>query len=65
MFGRLSAIAPAAVFGLFYFLRGEISLARLRELMQPDAVEHAVEDEKIAPANVRDKSKFEAVTVRD
>jgi uncharacterized membrane protein YbhN (UPF0104 family) len=37
---------PAAAFGLFYFLRGEISLARLRELTKPEAVEHAVEDER-------------------
>lgn len=47
---HLVDFAPAAAFGLFYFLRGEISLARLRELMKPEAVEHAVEDEKIEPA---------------
>ena len=49
---HLVDFGPAAVCGLFYFLRGEISLARLRELMKPEAVEHAVEDEKIVPAKV-------------
>jgi uncharacterized protein (TIRG00374 family) len=55
---------PAAVFGLFYFLRGEISLSRLRELMKPEAVEHAVEDEKIAPAEVSPQRNLEAAPVR-
>lgn len=46
---HLIDFGPAALFGLFYFLRGDIDLARLRELVRSDAVEHAVEDEKIAP----------------
>jgi len=56
---------PAAAFGLFYFLRGEISLARLRELTKPEAVEHAVEDDKTAPAKVLDKANLGTVGVRD
>lgn len=62
---HLVDFAPAAAFGLFYFLRGEISLARLRELMKPEAVEHAVEDEKIAPAKVLDEANLDTVSVRD
>ena len=44
---HLVDFAPAALFGLFYFLRGDVNLARLRSLMATTAVEHAVEDEKI------------------
>jgi uncharacterized membrane protein YbhN (UPF0104 family) len=62
---HLVDFGPAALFGLYYFLRGEISLARLREMMEPEAVEHAVEDEKIAPAKVLDDVKLETVGIRE
>ncbi len=45
---HLVDFAPAAIFGLFYFLRGEVNIAALRSLISAAAVEHAVEDEKIA-----------------
>jgi uncharacterized protein (TIRG00374 family) len=44
---HLVDFAPAALFGLFYFLRGDINMARLRALISASAVEHAVEDEKV------------------
>jgi uncharacterized protein (TIRG00374 family) len=44
---HLVDFAPAALFGLFYFLRGDINVARLRALTTTNAVEHAVEDEKV------------------
>ena len=44
---HLVVFAPALIFGLYYFLRGDIDIARLRSLTSPEAVEHAVEDEKI------------------
>ena len=47
---HLVDFAPAALFGLFYFLRGDVNLARLRALISVRAVEHAVEDEKVALA---------------
>ena len=47
---HLIDFGPAAVFGLFYFLRGDINFARLRALTSATAVEHAVEDEKVALA---------------
>jgi uncharacterized protein (TIRG00374 family) len=47
---HLVDFVPAALFGLFYFLRGDVSLARLRASTSASAVEHAVEDEKVAPA---------------
>jgi uncharacterized protein (TIRG00374 family) len=46
---HLVDFAPALIFGLYYFLRGDINLTRLRHLASTDAVEHAVEDEKIQP----------------
>jgi glycosyltransferase 2 family protein len=47
---HLVDFAPAALVGLFYFLRGEVNLERLRALISVKAVEHAVEDEKVAMA---------------
>lgn len=46
---HLVDFGPAALCGLFYFLRGDINLANLRNLAKSEAIEHAVEDEKIAP----------------
>jgi hypothetical protein len=42
---HLVAYAPALFIGLYYFLRGDINIARLRELTSSEAIEHAVEDE--------------------
>ena len=47
---HLVDFGPAAVFGLFYFLRGDVNLARLRALVSTEAVEHAVEDEPVVIA---------------
>lgn len=47
---HLVDFAPAALFGLFYFLRGDINMTRLRSLISASAVEHAVEDEKVVLA---------------
>jgi uncharacterized protein (TIRG00374 family) len=47
---HLVDFAPAVIFGLYYFLRGDINIARLRALASSESVEHAVEDEQIRPA---------------
>lgn len=47
---HLVDFGPAALFGLFYFLRGDVNLSRLRKNVSAEAVEHAVEDEQIALA---------------
>jgi glycosyltransferase 2 family protein len=47
---HLVDFGPAALFGLFYFLRGDINMTRLRALISVKAVEHAVEDEPVALA---------------
>ena len=49
---HLVDFGPALVFGFFYFVRGDINLSRLKSLTSPEAVEHAVEDEPIAPTGV-------------
>ncbi len=46
---HLIFFGPALVFGLYYFLRGEVSLRRVRELARPESVEHSVEDENLEP----------------
>lgn len=42
---HLVAYAPAIFFGFYYFLRGDINIARLRQLTSSEAIEHAVEEE--------------------
>ena len=48
---HLVDFGPAALFGLFYFLRGDINVRRLRAMTEVKAVEHAVEDEPVTVAN--------------
>jgi len=55
---HLVDFGPAALFGLFYFLRGDVNLARLRALASADAVEHAVEDEEIIPSASAQKAEI-------
>jgi glycosyltransferase 2 family protein len=62
---HLVDFGPAALFGLFYFLRGDVNFARLRNLLKPEAVEHAVEDEKIAPAEAGKNNTLQAADARD
>ena len=61
---HLVDFGPAAAFGLFYFLRGEVSLARLRELTKPEAVEHAVEDEPVVADKASDEKEIQTVVVK-
>lgn len=56
---------PAVVFGFFYFVRGDINLTRLRSLMSPEAVEHAVDDEIIKPDELLMKQQCETVTTSE
>lgn len=56
---------PAVVFGFYYFVRGDINLRRLRSQASPEAVEHAVEDESIAPDEAMRQQRFETVVTSD
>jgi uncharacterized protein (TIRG00374 family) len=62
---HLVDFGPALFFGLYYLLRGDISLARLRSRASTEAVEHAVEDEKLLPDEVIGQGPMEAATARD
>jgi uncharacterized protein (TIRG00374 family) len=56
---HLIDFGPSVIFGLFYILRGDINLSRLRSLTSSEAVEHAVEDEEVVPDEVFGQSSFE------
>lgn len=49
---HLVVFAPALIFGLYYVLRGEINISRLRRIAASSEVEHAVEEEVGEPAEV-------------
>ncbi|MBD0372965.1 MAG: flippase-like domain-containing protein [Pyrinomonadaceae bacterium] len=55
---HLVFFGPALIFGLYYFLRGEVSLKRVRELARPEAVEHAVEDEDLDINSLESEKKI-------
>ena len=40
---------PSLIFGVYYIIRGDINLSRLRAKTSSESVEHAVEDEPILP----------------
>jgi uncharacterized protein (TIRG00374 family) len=46
---HLIYFGPALVFGLYYFLRGEINFSHLRHVLSSSDVEHAVEEEATDP----------------
>jgi hypothetical protein len=51
---------------VFYVIRGDLNLSRLRALVSSEAVEHAVEDEKVLPDQIPDEPKqAERATVGD
>lgn len=56
---------PAVIFGFFYFVRGDINLTRLRSMMSPEAVEHAVEDEGIVADEALLKHQLKTATPSD
>jgi uncharacterized protein (TIRG00374 family) len=55
---HLVDFGPAVLFGFFYFIRGELSFARLRSLASPEAVEHVVEDEELVPADITNEARL-------
>ncbi len=56
---------PALIFGLFYIIKGDINLSRLRSLASSENVEHAVEDEEIGSEALFAESQLETVAARD
>jgi uncharacterized protein (TIRG00374 family) len=56
---------PALIFGVYYIIRGDINLSRLRAKASSDSVEHAVEDEPILPDERFVQTELETAAARD
>ena len=56
---------PALVFGVYYIIRGDINLSRLRAKTSSEAVEHAVEDEEILPESSPDRIFAQTAAARE
>jgi uncharacterized protein (TIRG00374 family) len=56
---------PALIFGIYYILRGDINLSRLRARTSSESVEHQVEDEPILPEKLFGQTELETATARD
>lgn len=50
---HLVDFCPAVLFGIFYFIRGDLSLSSLRTLISPETVEHVVEEEGLLPEGIQ------------
>ncbi len=55
---------PALVFGIYYIIRGDINLSRLRARTSSESVEHAVEDEPIMSDELFGEKELETAAVR-
>lgn len=62
---HLVDFGPSLLLGIFYIIRGDISLARLRSLTSSEAVEHAVEDEDVLPDKPFVQAELETAAARD
>jgi uncharacterized protein (TIRG00374 family) len=60
---HLIDFGPAAVFGFFYVIRGDLSISRLRAMMSPENVEHVVEEEPLqTDESLKESQRFESVS---
>lgn len=57
--------APALIFALYYILRGDINITRLRELSNSEEVEHAVEGEITDSPDAKMTDDFEALAAHE
>jgi glycosyltransferase 2 family protein len=62
---HLVDFGPAAIFGIFYFLAGDINLRSVRALASAEAVEHAVEDEKLVAGELAIEEDLSVVGTPD
>jgi uncharacterized protein (TIRG00374 family) len=66
---HLVDFGPALIFGIYYIVRGDISLSRLRARTSSESVEHAVEDEPICSESSLSKlsgqAELEVAAARD
>ena len=56
---------PALIFGVYYIIRGDINLSRLRARTSSESVEHAVEDEPILSDELFAQTELETAAARD
>ena len=62
---HLVDFGPALIFGVYYIIRGDINLSRLRAKTSSESVEHAVEDEPIMSGELFVQTELEAAAARD
>jgi uncharacterized protein (TIRG00374 family) len=62
---HLVAFAPAVVWGLYYFLRGDVSFKRLQRLTTSEELEHAIEEDELATEDSGTANELKAVSVSD
>lgn len=56
---------PALIFGVYYVIRGDINLSRLRARTSSESVEHAVEDEPIVTDELFAQTDLKTAAARD
>lgn len=62
---HLVAFAPAVVWGLYYFLRGDVSFKRLQRLTSSEELEHAIEEDELQSEASPMPKELKAVGVSD
>ena len=62
---HLVDFGPALIFGVYYIVRGDINLSRLRAKTSSESVEHAVEDEPIVPGELFTQTELKTAAARD
>lgn len=62
---HLVAFAPAVVWGLYYFLHGNVSFKRLQQLTSSEEIEHAIEDDEVEPKASGMQNELTTVGVSD
>ncbi|HEX8847774.1 MAG TPA: lysylphosphatidylglycerol synthase transmembrane domain-containing protein [Pyrinomonadaceae bacterium] len=62
---HLVAFAPAVVWGLYYFLRSDVSFKRLQELTTAEEIEHAIEEDEVDVGSEPITNELNAVSVSD
>jgi len=62
---HLVAFAPAVVWGLYYFLRGDVSFKRLQRLTTTEEIEHAIEEDELDDDGDAMSNELRAVGVTD
>jgi uncharacterized protein (TIRG00374 family) len=62
---HLVAFAPAVVWGLYYFLRGDVSFKRLQRLATSEEIEHAIDDDELGIEDQGISNELTAIGVSD